>query len=239
MKRRPKPKRSAKILQPRSGAARLRGVYRRLLNHFGPQAWWPGESPFEVMVGAVLTQNTSWKNVERAIDNLRRAEVLTLPAMYALSVEELAELIRPAGYFRLKAKRLRNLLEFVVTQYEGSLEVMFATEHDQLREELLGVNGIGPETADSILLYAGDKPTFVVDAYTHRVLKRHGWIEHEADYHTIKEHFEQHLPRDVDLFNEYHALLVRVGNGYCRKQPKCEACPLAAVLPPEGPHEWP
>lgn len=239
MKRLPKRKRTAKKSGKTSDAARLRGVYRRLLKYFGPQEWWPGESPFEVMVGAVLTQNTSWKNVERAIDNLRRADVLTLEAMYALPVEELAELIRPAGYFRLKARRLRNLLEFIVDEHQGSLEVMFATEHEQLREALLGVNGVGPETADSILLYAGDKPTFVVDAYTHRVLKRHGWIEHAADYHTIKEHFERHLRQDVALFNEYHALLVRVGNGYCRKQPNCEACPLAPVLPPKGPHVWP
>ncbi len=235
------PKRSGKKNPSRkdSHAARLREVYRRLLNHFGPQAWWPGESAFEVIVGAVLTQNTSWKNVERAIDNLREADVLALTAMYELSVEELAELIRPAGYFRLKAKRLRNLLEFIVDEHDASLDAMFATETESLRTQLLTVNGIGPETADSILLYAGEKATFVVDAYTQRVLKRHGWIEHQADYHTVKRHFEQHLRRDVALFNEYHALLVRVGNGYCRKQPKCEECPLSATLPPRGPLPWP
>ncbi len=231
--------RKAKSPKKMAHAARLRGVYRRLLNHFGPQHWWPGESDFEVMVGAVLTQNTSWRNVEKAIDNLREANVLTLPAMYDLPIAKLSELIRPAGYYRLKAKRLRNLLEFVVERYNGSLDAMFANELDQLRVELLAVNGIGPETADSILLYAGDKLTFVVDTYTHRVLKRHGWIEHEADYHETKFFFEKHLRQDVPLFNEYHALLVRVGNQFCHKQPKCEECPLATLLPPGGPHEWP
>jgi len=232
------PQRKAKPAKKMSHAARLRGVYRRLLNHFGPQQWWPGENAFEVMVGAVLTQNTNWRNVERAIDNLRAADVLNLTAMYELRIDELADLIRPAGYFRLKAQRLRNLLELVVQRYEGSLDALFAVEQDRLRDALLAVNGVGPETADSILLYAGEKPTFVVDAYTHRVLKRHGWIEREADYHAIKHLFEKHLRPDVALFNEYHALLVRVGNQFCRKQPKCDACPLAAVLPADGPHKW-
>ena len=239
MKRNTKLARSAKTSKKPSHAARLRGVYRRLLNHFGPQHWWPGESDFEVIVGAVLTQNTSWRNVERAIDQLRKANVLTLSAMVELPMEELAELIRSAGYYRLKARRLRNMLDFVTQRYGGSLDTMFATEHDALRSELLAVNGIGPETADSILLYAGNKPTFVVDAYTQRVLKRHGWIEPEADYHATKHFLEKHLRRDVARFNEFHALFVRVGNRFCRKQPKCDACPLAAVLPRGGPHKWP
>lgn len=239
MKRSPKRQGKQKDSRKAAHAARLRGVYRRLLNHFGPQDWWPGESAFEVIVGAVLTQNTSWRNVERAIENLREAKVLALPAMYELSVEDLSELIRPAGYFRLKAKRLRNLLEFIVAEHDASLDAMFATELESLRTQLLAVNGIGPETADSILLYAGEKTTFVVDAYTHRVLKRHGWIDHKADYHAVKQLFEEHLRHDAALFNEYHALLVRVGNGYCRKQPKCDECPLAATLPPQGPLQWP
>jgi endonuclease-3 related protein len=186
------------------------------------------------MVGAVLTQNTSWKNVERAIANLREADVLTLPRLHALPHEELAELIRPAGYYRLKAGRLRNLLSFVMEQHDGSLAAMFATNLAELREQLLRVNGIGPETADSILLYAGNLPTFVVDTYTARLLKRHGWIEPEAGYHDIQEHFESRLPEDVRLFNEFHALIVRVGHHHCRRTPKCEGCPLQPLLPPAG-----
>jgi endonuclease-3 related protein len=144
-------------------------------------------------------------------------------------------LIRPAGYYQVKARRLRNLLRFVVEQYDGSLDAMFSVGVSTLREELLGVNGIGPETADAILLYAGGLPTFVIDAYTHRVLARHGWIGYEADYHEIKDHFEASLPQDAALYNEYHALLVRVGKDFCRKTgPKCEACPLAEFLPASG-----
>lgn len=209
-------------------------IYDRLLAAYGPQHWWPGETPFEVLVGAVLTQNTSWKNVELAITNLRDAGVLSASAMYALDTEELAELIRPAGYFRVKASRLRNLLRVVVEKYDGSLDDMFATGLDSLREELLSVNGIGPETADAILLYAGKLPTFVIDAYTARVLKRHGWIEPEADYYAMKDHFESSLPRDEQLFNEYHALIVRVGKNHCSRTAKCAGCPLESLLPESG-----
>ena len=210
-------------------------VYERLLAAFGPQHWWPGDSPFEIMVGAVLVQNTAWRNVERAIDNLRDAGVMEPHALYALPPTELAELIRPAGYFQVKAKRLRNLLQFVVEEYDGSLDAMFRTNLSTLREQLLAIHGIGPETADAILLYAGGLPTFVVDTYTHRVLARHGWIGYDADYHEIKDYFESTLPADAALYNEYHALLVRVGKDFCRKTaPKCEACPLADLLPPSG-----
>lgn len=212
-------------------------LFERLLAHYGPRAWWPGDTPLEIVVGAVLTQNTNWKNVERALSNLREADLLEFQALYALPVEELAELIRPAGYYQLKAGRLRRLLEFVAERYDGSLETMFSTNLDELREELLGVNGIGPETADSILLYAGGLPTFVVDAYTHRVMKRHGWIEFEADYHTLKEHFESSLERDPAVFNEFHALFVELGKEFCRKQPRCDGCPLREWLPEQGPLE--
>jgi len=204
----------------------LTEVYGRLFDSFGPQHWWPGESPFEVMVGAVLVQNTAWKNVERAIDNLRQADVLQPTTLHRVPESELQELIRPAGYYRIKARRLRNLLDFLVSEYDGSLEAMFAAGLSTLREQLLAVNGIGPETADSILLYAGELPVFVVDTYTARVLKRHEWIEPEADYYAIQEHFHGNLSEDVQLFNEYHALLVRVGHLYCRKTPKCDECPL-------------
>lgn len=207
-------------------------AYDRLFASFGPQQWWPGETPFEVMVGAVLVQNTSWKNVERAIANLRDAGLMDPQSLHDLSVEELAELIRPAGYFRIKARRLHHLLAFLVHEYDGSLETMFQSDLATLREQLLGVHGIGPETADAILLYGGNLPTFVVDTYTHRVLARHGWIGYEADYHEIKDYFESSLPPDVPLYNEYHALLVRVGKEYCRKSnPRCEQCPLAEMLP--------
>lgn len=214
--------------------ATLDEVYDRLLSAYGPQGWWPGETPFEVMVGAVLVQNTAWKNVEKAIENLREADLLEPARLWELSPEELEPLIQPAGYFRLKARRLRNLLALVVESYDGQLDDMFAVGADDLREQLLGVNGIGPETADSILLYAADKARFVVDTYTQRVLKRHGWIEDEADYHTTQSHFESHLERDVTLYGEYHALLVRVGHLHCRKTPKCDGCPLEELLPAGG-----
>jgi endonuclease-3 related protein len=215
--------------------SKLMEAYERMLARFGPQHWWPGESPFEVMVGAVLVQNTAWRNVERAIQNLRDAGVMNPHALYKLPPEELAELIRPAGYYQVKAKRLRNLLQYVVEVHDGSLESMFQTELTTLREELLAIHGIGPETADAILLYAAGLPTFVVDTYAHRVLARHGWIGYAAFYDEIKEHFESSLPRDAALYNEYHALLVRVGKDYCKRAaPKCEECPLAPMLPASG-----
>jgi endonuclease-3 related protein len=213
----------------------LMTAYDKLLAAFGRQNWWPGDSPFEIMVGAVLVQNTAWRNVERAIANLRDADVMAPRAMYTLAPAELAELIRPAGYYQVKAKRLRNLLKFVVEEYDGSLDAMFRGNLNSLREKLLAIHGIGPETADAILLYAGGLPTFVVDTYTHRVLARHGWLDYEATYHDIKDHFESSLPADVKLYNEYHALLVRVGKEFCRRSaPKCDQCPLAEMLPPFG-----
>lgn len=221
-----------------SSSGDLMDVYQRLLAAFGPQGWWPGDTPLEIMLGAVLTQNTSWKNVEKALENLRQADLLDLAALAALPTEELAEIIRPAGYYRVKAKRLKNLLAFIDERYEGSLERMFATSLSTLREELLAVSGIGPETADSIFLYAGGLPSFVVDAYTARVFKRHGWIEPEADYHAIQEHFTSGLPEEAPLFNEYHALIVEVGKRYCGKTPQCEECPLCELLPASGIQEW-
>jgi endonuclease-3 related protein len=213
-------------------------VYQRLFQAFGPQHWWPGETPFEVMIGAVLTQNTNWQNVERAILNLRAADLLDPHALYQVPMEELEELIRPAGYFRIKARRLRSLLEFVEKRYGGSLEKMFRRGLPELRDELLTVHGIGPETADSILLYAAGLPVFVVDAYTHRVLFRHGWIEFEADYHQIQDYLQSSLPQDVPLYNEFHALFVHLGKHYCHKsRPKCRECPLFKMLPEGGPQD--
>lgn len=216
----------------------LHDAYKRLLAAYGPQSWWPGETPLEVIVGAVLTQNTSWKNVEKAIANLRDEGVLSLDRLHRLNHAELAELIRPAGYYTVKSRRLKNLIDFIFARYDGSLDAMFATSLSTLREELLEVNGIGPETADAILLYAGNLPTFVIDAYTARVLKRHGWIEPEADYHAMQDHFLSTLESDAALFNEYHALLVKVGKEHCKPTPKCQGCPLEEMLPEGGSCEW-
>jgi endonuclease-3 related protein len=194
---------------------------------FGDQNWWPGDGPLEIMIGAVLTQNTNWSNVEKAIENLRREKLMDVEKLVSISPEELAELIRPAGYFTVKTKRLKNLLNYIHENYQGSLEQFFSLSLDALREELLSISGIGPETADDIILYAAGKPTFVVDTYTYRILLRHFFIESDADYHTIKELFEENLPAKVELFNEFHAILVAVGKNYCKKQkPLCSNCPL-------------
>src|SRR4029079_7638234 len=211
---------------------KLLSAYDKVLDAFGPQHWWPGDSPFEIMVGAVLVQNTAWRNVEQAINNLRDAGVMEPQPLYQLPPEELADLIRPAGYYQVKTRRLRNLLRFVVEQYGGSLEVMFSTNLHSLRQQLIAIQGTRPETADAILLYAGGLPTFVVDTYSHRILARHGWLDYEASYSDIKDYFESALPEDTTLYNEYHALLVRVGKDYCKRtSANCELCPLADLLP--------
>lgn len=206
---------------------KLLEIYDILLDHFGPQGWWPGETPFEVMVGAVLTQNTNWTNVSKAIANLKQEGLLSFEKMHGLPLPMLAEKIRPAGYFNLKATRLKNLLDFIAQGYDSSLETLFAGDMHTLREEILTVKGIGPETADSILLYAGHKPVFVVDAYTHRIFARHNIIAPEDGYHEIQEYFALSLPEDVALYNEYHALIVRLGKEFCKKsKPLCRQCPL-------------
>ncbi len=204
----------------------LSEIYDRLLKHFGPQSWWPGETPFEVMVGAILTQNTNWKNVEKAIENLKKERVLSLQKLLQLSEPELAQLIRPAGFFNVKAKRLRAFLEFLQETYQGDIDRMRSIPTQKLREQLLSVKGIGKETADSILLYALEHPIFVVDTYTYRVFTRHFLIEEEAGYDELQELAMNHLPPEVSHYNEYHALLVMTGKKFCSPQPKCEACPL-------------
>jgi len=197
-----------------------------LFERFGPQHWWPGESQFEIIVGAVLTQNTNWGNVEKAIANLKSADLLSPDALYNLEVSKLAELIRPAGYFNIKAKRLQNFLAWLFDNYNGLLEALEVVATEQLRAELLAIKGIGPESADSILLYAFDREVFVVDAYTARVAVRHGLIEPPVDYEQLRELFQSNLPADIELFNEYHALLVCVGKEFCRPGPRCAGCPL-------------
>jgi endonuclease-3 related protein len=204
-------------------------IFQTLSAHFGPQYWWPGDGPFEVMVGAVLTQNTSWSNVEKALQRLKDADVLSAPALYQLDLDTLAEYLRPAGYFRVKAQRLKNLLHWLMNSYDGHLPNLASCHWETLREELLGIKGIGPETADTILLYALDRPVFVVDTYTARVAVRHGLMEPPFDYHELQELFMSHLPHDVSLFNEFHALLVAVGKSYCKPKPRCEECPLTAL----------
>ena len=211
-------------------AERLQIMYERMYNHLGPQHWWPAETPFEVMVGAILTQNTAWKNVERAIANLKGVGLMSLAALSALPTGLLAEYIRPAGYYNIKAGRLHNLLHHINDRHGGDLDAFLAQPLPQFREQLLAVKGIGRETADSILLYAAGLPIFVVDTYTHRILVRHQVIDEDCGYEAIQELFMDNLAGDVQLYNEYHALLVRVGNVYCRKRnPDCAACPLQGI----------
>lgn len=210
-------------------------MFDLLLNHFGPQNWWPAETDLEVMVGAVLTQNTNWKNVEKAIENLKRKDLLSLESLCSLTVTELAQEIRPAGYFNIKARRLKNLINFVVKQYQADLSVFFGDETRSLREGLLSVKGIGPETADSILLYAARRPVFVIDAYTHRILGRHGMSDGETSYYELQDLFIDHLPEDPALFNEFHALIVQTGKNYCKKKPACSCCPLGQWGPDTPP----
>lgn len=212
-------------------ADELKEIYRRLLAYFGPQHWWPGDTPFEIIVGAILTQNTSWRNAERALANLKEAGILSLPAMAALSAEELAEYIRPAGYYNIKAGRLRNLFTMIAENWDNDLDYLLRQPVPVLREQLLSVKGIGPETADSMVLYAAEQPIFVVDAYTHRLLLRHELISEDADYFQIQELFMDNLKEDAALFNEYHALLVQAGKQFCKKKskPQCAGCPLAGI----------
>jgi endonuclease-3 related protein len=204
----------------------LTGIYQSLFDFFGPQHWWPGENPFEIVTGAILTQNTGWANVEKAITNLKSAGCLNPEKLHNLETPRLAELIRPAGYYNIKAKRLKNFIDRLFDDYHGDLKNLESINTDRLREELLTIKGIGRETADSILLYAFDRPVFVVDAYTARIMCRHGLIEPDADYEQIRELFESSLPRDTQLFNEYHALLVKVGKEFCRPKARCHHCPL-------------
>lgn len=205
---------------------RIQEIHARLLDHFGPQHWWPGETPFEIMLGAVLTQNTSWRNVSLAIETLRQEGLLSFEALEALPTELLAEKIRPSGYYNQKARRLKGLLA-AIREDSGSLEAFFDQNTHTLREKLLAVKGIGPETADSIILYGAGKPVFVVDAYTYRILLRHDLIAEDADYEEIQDLFLGKLPTETPLFNEYHALLVRLAKEYCKKSnPLCDSCPL-------------
>ena len=212
----------------------LLAVYDRLLHAFGPQHWWPGQTPFEVMVGAVLTQNTNWGNVERAVTRLKNADLMAPHRLVRCPRPLLARLIRPAGYFNVKAKRLGNFLTWLHSAIHdspaGVVQALRRFRTPQLRAQLLAVNGIGPETADSILLYALNRRVFVVDAYTRRFLLRHRLVPPSARYDDFKHFFQSNLPRSTRLYNEYHALIVRLGSECCRPKPRCAACPLRSLL---------
>ncbi len=206
---------------------KISNLYTILLRHYGPQDWWPGDTPLEVAVGAILTQNTNWKNVSLAIDRLKEASLLTAEVLFELPEAELAEYIRPAGYYNIKARRLKNFLNLLFISYGGSMEDMAAAPLELLRPELLTVKGIGPETADSILLYGLEKPAFVVDAYTFRILSRHGLAADPCSYEELQAIFTEALPPETETYKEYHALLVMAGKDCCRPRPRCSTCPLA------------
>ncbi len=210
----------------------LHKYFDALFQAHGEQHWWPARTPFEVIVGAILVQNTAWTNAERAIANLRAARLLTPAAIQKVPLAKLARLVRPSGYFRQKARKLKAFVHFLRTNHRGSLAAMFRTPTAELRERLLRVHGIGPETADSILLYAGNHPVFVVDAYTHRILKRHGLTQGGESYEEVRGLFEQSLPKDAKLFNEYHALFVHAGKHHCQSRVAvCSSCALRPFLP--------
>lgn len=208
---------------------RLRTVYRRLAAAHGPQRWWPGDSRFEIMVGAVLTQNTAWTNVEKAIANLKRAHALSPEAIAGARHRQLADWLRPSGYFNIKAQRLRAFCRWLIAQ--GGVRRLARRPTAPLRAALLGVHGIGPETADDILLYAFERPVFVIDAYTRRIFQRLGVIDGDEDYESLRRLFETRLDADVPLFNEYHALIVAHGKDICRSRPRCTGCCLGVCCP--------
>jgi len=214
----------------------LRRAYRLLRRRFGHQHWWPGETPFEVCVGAILTQNTAWANVERAIANLKAARVLEPRALFELAEARLAEFIRPAGYFNVKARRLRSFLRVLVEQFDGDLEQMMAGDTVTVRVRLLAIHGVGPETADGMLLYAGGHLSFVIDAYTKRIFQRHTWCGASATYADLQQLCAgalNHRPgaQTLDYWQDYHAQLVMAGKDFCRpRQPRCAECPLNSLL---------
>ncbi|MFC1668379.1 endonuclease III domain-containing protein [Chlamydiota bacterium] len=204
----------------------LKKIYDTLFTTFGPQKWWPGDSPEEIIIGAILTQNTSWKNVEKAILNLKEHDLIDFKKLSQISESTLSPLLIPAGYYNLKTKRLKNFITWINTQYNNDLAGLRAQSTEQIRSQLLSVNGIGNETADSIILYALNKPIFVIDAYTKRILLQHGFINENATYKDMQELFHTCFNYELDIFNEFHALIVHIGKHYCKKSPQCYLCPL-------------
>jgi endonuclease-3 related protein len=204
----------------------LEELYQKLWEAFGPQGWWPGETPFEVALGAILTQNANWNNVARVIKVLKERGLLSPRVLRGLPEAELAQILRPVGYYNLKARRVKNFLDFLHANYQDSMARLGQGELEELRPRLLMVRGVGPETADSILLYALNQPTFVVDAYTFRILRRHDLVEEACSYEELREFFMSRRPASVPRSKEYHALLVRLGKEFCRPRPCCTTCPL-------------
>ena len=217
-----------------TGKGQFLAIYAQLRSAFGNQHWWPARTPFEVIVGAVLTQNTNWRNVEKAIRNLEGAGLLSAQDLSQADPRSLQELIRPAGYYRQKARRLIGVARWVAQNcppQDRPLAALKGRSAEDLRRELLSLSGIGPETADSILLYALEKPVFVVDAYTVRIMGRHGFVEPDSSYADVQAQFQDRLPQDVELLKDYHAQLVELGKRYCRKRsPDCADCPLYPLL---------
>jgi len=207
----------------------LQSIYQRLMDNYGPQHWWPAKEPFEVMVGAILTQSAAWANVEKAITNLKASTALAPKPLRRLSVSEIAELIHPCGYYNAKALKLKSLAQWLGEYYDDDLERLFANDVAQLREQLLSIHGIGEETADSIILYAANKPVFVIDAYTRRVVSRVGLAPASNNYTAYQRLFMDNMPADVRLFNEYHALLVNLAKNVCRTHPLCQQCCLNSI----------
>jgi endonuclease-3 related protein len=206
-------------------------IYKTLYSSLGPQHWWPGETPFEIMVGAILTQNTNWNNVSTAIEKIKKADLMH-PKKLLAGKRKIPQLIKPSGFYRMKAKYLHAFLRYYIDDYNGSIEKLSAKETHVLRKELMSIPGIGPETADSILLYALGKRIFVVDAYTRRIFSRHKIIVYDQPYDTVQETIERNLPSSTKLYNEFHALLVKTGKEYCkRNDPLCNTCPLGTMLP--------
>jgi len=213
----------------------LLDAYERMRAHFGPTHWWPGETPFEIALGAILTQNTAWTNVEKAIANLKKARLLSPSAIVACDTQQLEAALRPSGYFRQKAERVRIFSQHLIEHHGGSMRRMGMRPLAELRHELLSLKGIGPETADDILLYACEHPVFVVDAYTRRILSRHGMAPHDIGYEPLRALFESQLQPNVAHWREYHGLIVYTGKDFCRPKPKCEGCPLQCLLKPGEP----
>ncbi len=206
---------------------RINNIYRLLYEEYGPQGWWPGDSELECILGAILTQNSSWKNVEKAILNLKNLDLISVEKLNLLTTNELAELIRPSGYYNQKTIKIKNFVSFLSENYQGKLENMLQEDTWVLRNKLLQIKGIGPETADSILLYSANKPIFVIDAYTHRIFSRHAIVPEQTNYNEMQEIFMDSLENNAEIFNEYHALIVKVGKEHCKKQkPICTGCPL-------------
>jgi len=209
---------------------RLLWIFNTLLHSFVKRHWWPGETALEIIIGAVLTQNTSWKNVEKAIENLKRHDAVNVDRLYSMDKTELARIILPSGFYNIKSNRLKNLIDVIYNEYDSNISNLYSINVWHTREKLLAIKGIGKETADSIILYALNKPIFVIDAYTKRFLQNHRLYNGESDYDSLQRFFMENLPADTYLFNEFHALIVYLCQNFCKKIPVCEGCPLREDL---------